>query len=97
MATAAGPKTIREVVELVLVDRFQQHDHRLLEQFALGRRDSERSLLALPRLFDVGPSNCRGTIAPALSAVDQIGQPFIQVLFVLRYAHTVDAGGSALP
>src|SRR5215469_13298665 len=54
--TAIGSESIRELTKVRLVDRFQDHSHRLLYNPVTKGRDAQRAFLAI-RFGDVHPSH----------------------------------------
>jgi hypothetical protein len=61
---ASWPKAVRAVVEVLLVDRFQQHGHRSLDNLILERWLPNRTLTSIV-LLNPDTLDGRGLIAAA--------------------------------
>jgi site-specific DNA recombinase len=93
-----GPETIRAVREVVLVDRFQQHDDRPLENLVLQGWDSDRAGLGFRVPFrNVHPPDRRSSIRAGFHAVEQPLEVSLQIGLILGRRHSVYARGCVLP
>ena len=92
---AAGPEAIRAGEEVLLVDRLQHHRHSALRHLVFEGRDAERPLRAV-RFRDVGPAHRRCVIAARANAIQEVRQIGLEVRFVVRRRHAVDARGTIL-
>jgi hypothetical protein len=81
MRPPAGPQAVRAIDKVLLVDRFQQHHHRALENLVLQRRDADRSRLRRRAgLGNVNPLDRRRHVPARLGAVQQRLEVGLQVL-----------------
>src|SRR6266702_7110206 len=78
MGAASWPKAIRAVVEVLLVDRFQQHRHRSLDDFVLERRLADRALAPVV-LLDPDTLHGRCLIASTAETLMQVAQVLVEV------------------
>ncbi len=86
------PEAERAVVEVLLVDRFQQHDDRPLQDLVLQRGNPDRARLGLrAALRNVHTSHRRSLVRAGLGAVEQRLEIRFQVLLVFRSRHSVHA------
>ena len=91
MSRSPRPKPIREALEVLLVDRFQQHDNRTLEHFVgNGWHPDWAGFLAVAFGY-LYPKHGRRDIRPALGLIEQVLQVLFQVLAVFRPSLTIDA------
>jgi hypothetical protein len=95
MGRAAGPEAIRAGEEVLLVDRLQHHRYSALRHLVFEGRDAERPLRAV-RFRDVGPAHRRCVIAARANAIQEVRQIGLEVRFVVRRRHAVDARGTIL-
>jgi site-specific DNA recombinase len=90
MRRSAGPEAIRAVLKVLLVDRFQHHRDRPLEDFVLEGGHPDRPLDRWVTPFrDVDPANWRRFVAARLEAVQEASKVLFEVLFVGRPGLTV--------
>jgi hypothetical protein len=94
---SSGPEAIRAVQKVLLVDRFQQHDDRPLQDFILQRRDADGAgLSSRPAFRDVHTPHGGSLVRAGFRAVEQSLQVTLQVLFVFVRRHSVHADRSVL-
>ena len=64
MRAPTGPEPVRAMDKVLLVDGFEQHHHRALQDFILQRRDADRSRLGWRACFgNVNPFDRRCPVA----------------------------------
>ena len=85
------PKPIRAVVEILLVDRLQQHHDRPLEHFVLQRRDADGPGLSASALRDMHPPHRRRPVRARLRAFQERPKVALQVFLVVRRRLAVHA------
>jgi hypothetical protein len=95
MGTAALSKAVRAVAEILLVDRFQQHHHRSLNDFIFEGRLPDRSLFPVV-LFELDAFDWRRLIASASQALVQVTQVLVEVFGILLRRHPIDPWGARL-
>src|SRR5882724_4438369 len=77
MLATPWPETIRETPKIPLVNRIEDHDHSLLNNLVLQRRDSQWSLPTI-RFRNVNSSRWLRLIGAAVNPAVQIGEPTLQ-------------------
>src|SRR5258708_29464353 len=71
MRRPSGPKTVRTVQKVLLVDRFQYHDDRPLKNLVFKSRDADGTRVATRPLRYVHPLDRRRPVRAGLGAVQQ--------------------------
>jgi hypothetical protein len=94
MGRAARPKPIREILEVLLVNRFQQHGHRPLQHFVLDGGPTEGSSLLAVAFGDMYPLDWRRDVAPAFDPVEQAQQVLFPVLALVGPSLAIHAGSA---
>jgi hypothetical protein len=92
---ATLPKAVRAVVEVVLVDRFQQHRSRSLDQRILTCRLADRTLSPIV-LFEPDALDWGRLVAPAAQALVQVAPMLVEVFGVFLRRHPIDPRGAGL-
>src|ERR1700693_4452176 len=88
MLATPTPKSVRESKEVLLVDRAQHGDDRLLHDLVLQRGDAQRALPAIP-LRDVHPTGRLGTISTGVYLPMQHVHPLGKDSLILSPRHSV--------
>ena len=89
---SSRPEAIRAGIEVLLVDRLQQHDDRPLEDLVLQRGNSDRaSLGSRARLGNMHPPHRRCPVRPGLRPVQERLEVGLQVFRVLGPGLSVHA------
>jgi hypothetical protein len=96
MRRPTRPEPVRAVPKVLLVDRFEHHDHRPLKNLVLEGRYPDRTRGRAIGLRDVGPSHGRRLIEARLGSVQQVLQVLFQVLCVCLCRLVVHAYGAVL-
>ena len=96
MRRSPRPKAVRAVVEVLLVDRLQQHDDRPLKHLVLQRRNPDRPGLAAGAFRDMHPSHRRSPVRAGLGPVQERPEVALQVRLVVRGRLSVHAHRSVL-
>jgi hypothetical protein len=78
MGAATLPKAIRAVRKVLLIDRFQQHRHRSLDNLVLKRGLADRASASIV-LLDPYTLDGRGLVHPAAQALVQVPQVLFEV------------------
>ena len=65
---APGPKAVGEVIELLLIDRLQEHRHRTLENLILCRRNADGTSFLSVSLRNVDSLDRRRVVTACLNA-----------------------------
>ena len=91
-----GPETMRAGQEVLLVNRFQEHQDGPLRHLVLEGRDAERPLRAV-RFRDVVPANRRCHIAARLDPAQQALKVGLQFPLVVGCRLAVDPRRPILP
>ena len=78
------PETVRAVVEVLLVNRLQEHHDRPLKHFVFQRRDADGAGLSASALRDMHPSHRRRPVHTRLRAFQEQSEVDLQVLLVVR-------------
>src|SRR6266446_6678110 len=95
MRPATLPKAVRAIVEVLLVNRFQPHRHRSLDDFVLERRLPNRTRLSVLLLDpDAFHGRCLG--ASAVQSLVQVVQVLVKVFGILLRRHSIDPRGTGL-
>src|SRR5262249_22876988 len=89
------PKAVRAIVEVVRVDRFQQHRHRSLDYLVLERRLTDRALAPLV-LLDPDALHRRCLIASTAETLMQVAQVLVEVCGISLCRHPIDSWGTCL-
>jgi hypothetical protein len=92
-----GPKAIRELVELLLVDLPDHHRHCTLQDLVLEGWNSDRPGFRPIALRDVDPPHSRCAIATGFGAVQERLEVGLQLLRVLLRTLSVDGLRPVLP
>src|SRR5262249_41421616 len=95
MGTTALSQAVRAVAEVWLVDRFQQHHHRSLNDFLLECRLPDRSLFPIV-LFEPDAFDWRRLRASAAQALVQVAQGLVEVFGILLRRHPIEPWGARL-
>ena len=95
MRAATLPKAVRAVVEVLLVDRFQQHRYRSLDNLVLERRLANRALAPV-LLLDPDALHGHCLIASAAQTLMQVVQVLVEVFGILLRRHPIDPWGTGL-
>src|SRR5918994_3977751 len=95
MWAPTGPKAIRTVQKVLLVDRFQQHRHRPLDDLVLERWHTNRALTSVI-LLDPDALHGRRLIASAPQTLMQVAQVLLEVLGILLGRDPIDSRGARL-
>ena len=91
------PETVRAIQKVLLIDRFQHHDHRPLKHLVLEGGNADRArLAALSALRDVHTPHWRRPVHARLRAVQQRLEVGLQVRRVLFRGLFVHAHGAIL-
>jgi hypothetical protein len=94
MRTASGSEPVRDVHKVRLVDRFQHHQHRTLEDLILIRGYPQRtSLVGRAGLGDVHSTHWRRHVRAGLGAVEEVLEVGLQVGLVFVRGLSVHADG----
>src|SRR5512145_3249720 len=90
MRAPTGPKALRTVMKVLLVDRFQHHHHRSLDDLVLERRLANR---ALPPIILLDPYPLYGDrlLAATAQTLVQVGPVLVEGLGIPLGRHSVDA------
>jgi hypothetical protein len=95
VGTASGPKAVRDVQEVRLVDGFQHHQHRTLEDLILVRGYPQRPRLARRAgLGDLDSTHRRCHVRAGLGAVEQVLKVGHQVRLIVFRGLSVYADGA---
>src|SRR6202048_1524994 len=86
-----GPKAVRTVPKVLLVERFQHHDHRPLEDLVLVSRDAQGPRLGTGPLGNVHSSHRRRAVHAGLGPVQKRLQVAQQVRFIVLGGLSVHA------
>ena len=89
MRAVPGPKAMRELVKVLLIDGSQHHGHGALHDLVLKRRQPNGPLTPV-RLGEPVPLHGRRLIPPAAQPLVQVPQVLFQVLGIRRCRHPVD-------
>jgi hypothetical protein len=92
---ATLPNAVRAVGEVWLVDRFQQHRSRSLDQLLLKGRLADRTLSPIV-LFEPDALYWGRLVAPAAQALVQVAQILVEVFGVFLRRHPIDPRGTGL-
>src|SRR5215471_222376 len=95
VGVASWPKAIRAVVEVLLVDRFQQHRHRSLDNLILERRLPTRTLTPVV-LFNPDALDGGGLRAATAESLVPVVQVLVKVFGLLLRRYPIDACGTRL-
>src|SRR5712691_2968496 len=95
MRPATLPNAVRALGEVVLVNRFQQHRHRSLDDVVLERRLPNRALLSV-LLFDPDAFYGRCLVASAAPSLVQVVQVLVAVYGLLLRRHPIDPRSTGL-
>jgi hypothetical protein len=95
VSTAAGSKAVRDVQEVRLVNGFQHHQHRTLEDFILECGNPEGPRLARRAgLGDMYSTHRRCHVRAGLGAVEQILKVGHQVRLIVFRGSSIHADGA---
>src|SRR3990172_11971919 len=94
MRGAARPKPIREVLKVLLENRFQQHGNRPLHHLVLNRRHANAPSFLAVAFRNVDSLDGRSEITPALDPIEQAAQILIEILPILAPRLSIDSWGS---
>jgi hypothetical protein len=95
MRAATRPKAIGAVQKVLLIDRFQQHRHRSLDNLILEGGCAEGALTPV-LLLDPDALDGRGLVASAAQTLMQVPQVLVQVFGIRRRRHPVNPWGTRL-
>src|SRR5215813_15594875 len=95
MRAATLPKALRAVVEVLLVDRFQQHRDRSLDNLVLARRLANWALAPIV-LLDPDALHGRCLIASTAETLMQVAQVLVEVFGIGLRRYPVNPGGAGL-
>src|SRR5262249_40293129 len=90
MRRAPRPEAVRKVVEVLLVDGFEQHRDRALQHLVLEGRDADGTRTLPIALRDVHSPDGRRTVRAGLRAIEQRPEVVLQLLLVLLRGLSVD-------
>jgi hypothetical protein len=96
MRAATLPKAVRAVVEVLLVDRFQQHRYRSLDNLVLERRLANWALAPIV-LLDPDALHGHCLIASTTETLLQVMQVFVEVFGIALRRDPIDPWGTGLP
>ena len=94
------PETVREVIEVLLVHRFQHHQHRPLQDLVLKARYPDRAGLAPIPLQNLHPAHWRREVPPRLEPLQKrpqvVDEVTVGILISEARSGDVEAAGGAL-
>src|SRR5262249_38524374 len=90
----SGPKPIRAVAKVLLVERLQHHDHRPLQHLVRERRDADRTGLCTCPFRNMHPTHRRRPVRAGLGTVLQGLQVPRKILVEVRNRLSVHACGT---
>src|SRR5262249_18505244 len=96
MRTATLPQAVRGIVEVLLVDRFQQHRYRSLNNLVLERRLANRALAPVVLLDPDALHRCC-LIASTAETLIQVTQVLVEGLGIALRRDPIDPWSAGLP
>src|SRR5205814_4256456 len=82
MRRSTGPKPVRAVQKVLLVDRFEHHDHRPLKDLVLEGRHPDRASGRAITLREVRSLHGWRSVVARLGAIEQAPEILLQMLRV---------------
>jgi hypothetical protein len=95
MRAPASTKAVRAVVNILFVDRFQEHHDRSLDHVVLKHRLTNRTLAPI-LLGEPYPLDGWGFIPPASQALLEVLEVCVELRSILLRRYPVDAGSARL-
>jgi hypothetical protein len=97
MRRAPRTEAVRAVQKVLLIDRFQHHRHRTLQNLVLQRGDSDGARPLPVALGDLYPPDRWRVVRARLQPVEERAQILLQVLLILGCRLAVHPGRTILP